>query len=71
MVVSNAEIQFTSLKTGLQNLQNRIQGASLGENAVPFEREGETARILARIGNIACLGRVHLIQFVTDMYTNG
>jgi hypothetical protein len=54
--LSSAEMQFTSLKTGLQNLQNRIQCASLGEAIGPVE--GEAAKIMARIGDISCLGKI-------------
>ena len=64
-------MQFTSLKTGLQNLQNRIQCAPAVDNALPLEHETEASRIMASIGNISCLGNMigHVLMvLVTPEY---
>ena len=49
-------MQFTSLKTGLQNLQSRLQYAPAVDASALMQQEALTSKIIASIGNISSLG---------------
>jgi len=56
-------MQFTSLKTGLQNLQNRLQHAPHVNTAALIEQETQASSLMASIGNISCLGTSKIAAF--------